>query len=71
MRDVSYVVAIFGALFLVIAAVALWRIARKPDERPPTAKDNRRSSSAALVVVVAFLLSAIAAIVAILGWFQK
>lgn len=71
MRDVSYIVALFGISFLVVAVVARWRIFRKPDEEPPTEKDSRRANSAAIVIAIAFLLSLAAAIIAILGWFQR
>ena len=71
MRDVSYIVALFGILFLVVAGVGYWRIARKPDENPPTKKDSKRASSAATLIVIAFLLSATAAIFAVIGWFQR
>ena len=71
MRDFSYLVALFGILFLAVAGVAWWRIVRKPDAKPPTEKDTRRANSAAMVIVIAFLLSAVAAVVAIVGWFQR
>ena len=70
LRDTSYVVAIIGALFLAVAGVAVWRIARKPDEEPPTDKNIKRGNSAAMVVVIAFLVSAVAAAFAVFGWFQ-
>ncbi|HUG46720.1 MAG TPA: hypothetical protein VMK31_09470 [Sphingomicrobium sp.] len=69
MRDVSYVVALFGVLFLIAAAFAWWRIYQKPAEKPPTAKDSKRADSAAMFIIVAFLLTALAAILAVLRWF--
>ena len=54
LRDTSYVVAVIGALFLAVAGVAWWRIARKPDEEPSTEKNIKRGNSAALIVVIAF-----------------
>jgi hypothetical protein len=71
LRDTSYIVAIIGALFLVVAGVAWWRIARKPDEDPPTEKNIKRGGSAAMIIVIAFLLSAVAAGFAVFGWFQR
>ena len=71
MRNVSYLVALFGVLFLGAAAVAWGRIARRPDEEPPTKKDNNRSNFAAMVILVALLLSAVAAVIGVLGWFQR
>ena len=70
MRDTSYIVAVFGALFLVAAVFAWSRIARKPDEEPPTEKNIERGNSAATIIVAAFLVSAVAAVVAVVGWFQ-
>lgn len=71
MRDASYVVAILGALFLAVAAIAWWKIGRKPDEQPPTSHDVKRGNFAARVIVIAFALSVVAAVVAIFGWFQR
>ena len=71
LRDTSYIVAIIGALFLAVAGVAWWRIARKPDEEPPTEKNIKRGGSAAMIIVVAFGLSVVAAAFAVFGWFQR
>jgi len=71
MRDASYFIALFGVLFLAVAAVGWWRIVRKPDEKPPTESDSRRTNSAGMVIAIAFLLSATAAVFAIVGWFQR
>jgi hypothetical protein len=70
-RDTSYIVAIFGALFLAVAGVAWRRIVRKPDQEPPTEENIKRGDSAAMVIVIAFLLSTIAAVVSIVGWIQR
>lgn len=69
MRDASYIVALFGILFLAVAAVAGLRILRKPDQKPPSNADSKRASSAAMYIVIAFLLSAVAAGFAFLGIF--
>ena len=71
MRDVSVFLAVFAVLFLIVAALAWFRIIRKPDQSPPTKENTKRSDSAAMVIVIAFLLSAVAAVVALLGWFQR
>ena len=71
MRSVSYLIGLMGALLLGIAAVVRWRIARIPDEAPPTKKDNQRSNPAAMLLFAAVLLSVIAAIVAVLGWMGR
>jgi uncharacterized membrane protein YidH (DUF202 family) len=70
MDDLSHFLALFGVLFLAVAVLAWWRILRKPDADPPTKKNNQRSESAAMVIVIAFLLSAVGAVVAIIGWIQ-
>ena len=70
MGNFSYILAIFGILFLAVAVLAWWRIVRKPDANPPSEKDAKRSNSAAMVIVIAFLLSAVAAVVAIIGWIR-
>ncbi|HEX2802492.1 MAG TPA: hypothetical protein VHN55_00695 [Sphingomicrobium sp.] len=71
MRDTSFLLALCGMVFLAVAALAWFRIIRKPDEQPPTKKDDRRSELAAKVVVVAFGLSAVAAVIAIAGWIWR
>lgn len=70
MRDISFILAIFAILFLLVAALAWFRIIRKPDQEPPTKQDVKRGGSAAMVIVIAFLLSLVAAVVAIVGWIQ-
>lgn len=70
MRDVSFFLAVFAVLFLIVAGVAWFRIIRKPDQKPPTATDLKRGGSAAMVLVIAFGLSAVAAVVAIVSWIR-
>jgi|KBSMisStandDraft_5_1062788.scaffolds.fasta_scaffold140391_2 uncharacterized membrane protein len=65
MHNASYIIALLGALLLAFAGVARWRIARKPDQVPPTTKDNKRSNLAAMVIFAAAIISVIAAIVAL------
>jgi uncharacterized iron-regulated membrane protein len=69
MREVSYLVALGGVLFLVVAALAWWRIYLKPAQKPPTEKDSKRANSAAMFIVIAFGLSALAAVIATFRWF--
>lgn len=71
MRDTSFVLSLFAVLFLVVATVAWFRIIRRPDREPPTAKNLKRGASAAMLIIVAFLLSLVAAGVAIVGWIQR
>ena len=70
MRDISFILAVFAILFLLVAGLAWFRIIRKPDQEPPSKKDIKRGGSAAMVIVIAFLLSLVAALVAIVGWIQ-
>jgi uncharacterized iron-regulated membrane protein len=69
LRDASHIVALLVVLFLVLAALAWWRIYRRPAEKPPTEKDSKRANSAAMFIVIAFALSVIAAGIAVFGWF--
>ena len=71
MRDLSYLIGLFGIAFLALAGVAWWRIIRKPDQVPPTAKNERRSGRAAKMVVIAFGLCAAAAFVALVGMIAR
>ncbi len=71
MGSISYFVAFFGALFLLVAVLAWSRFLRKPAANPPTKKNDRRSESAAMVIVIAFVLSAIAAVVGVIGFVQR
>lgn len=69
MRDLSYLVALSGIVFLLVAAVAWWRIFLNPAEKPPTERDAKRAGSAAMYIVIAFLLSVVAAGLALFRWF--
>jgi hypothetical protein len=71
MRDTSFIIALVALLFLGVAALAWFRIIRKPDQQPPTRKDDRRGGRAAMVIVVGFGLSALAAIIAVIGWILR
>ena len=71
MGSISYFVAFFGLLFLIVAVFAWSRILRKPDSIPPTKKNDRRAESAARVIVIAFLLCAVAAIIGVIGFIQR
>jgi hypothetical protein len=71
MTDFSSFLALFAVLFLAVALLAWSRIIRKPDAVPPTKKNDRRSESAAMVIVIAFLLSAVAAVVGVIGFIQR
>jgi uncharacterized membrane protein YfcA len=71
MGSISYFLALFGVLFLIVALLAWSRILRKPDASPPTRENDRRAESAAMVIVIAFLLSAVAAVVGVIGFIQR
>jgi len=69
-RDASYFIALFGALFLGIGFVAWLRIFRQSDEQLASKKGSRRSEPAARAIVVAFLLCLVAAFVGVVGWIR-
>ena len=70
MRDTSFILSLFAGVLLIVAAVAWFRIIRKPDRVPPTQKNVKRGNRAAIAIVLAFGVSAVAALVAIIGWIQ-
>ena len=70
MRDASFIVAVFGALFLLCAAGVWWKVVGKPGDWIPDRAgiDSPRAKSAAMAVVIAFGLSSAAAVLAVIGW---
>jgi uncharacterized iron-regulated membrane protein len=67
----SYMVALIGALVLLAAVAAWWKIFRQPRRAPSPrrlAQDNRSANAAAIAMAVAFGLCALAAILAIIDW---
>jgi len=70
MRDASYVIALIGSLVLLVAIAAWWKILRQPQLVPAAGRLelDTRANSAAIAVLAAFGLSAVAAILAIMGW---
>ncbi len=71
MRNASYVLAIIAVVMMLGAAFVWTQILRRPDEIPPTKKNHRRSDRAAKALVAAVVISALGAIVAVTGWFQR
>ena len=73
MREVSYVVAFFGALFLLAAAAAWWKVVSETEEESAVGRPghSQRVKSAARATAIAFALSGIAAIVAVVDWFMR
>ena len=71
MRVLSSLVALCGALFLIAAAVAWWKVVNEPEQEPTAGRvgvDSKRVKAAARITAVAFVLSGLAAIIAILDW---
>jgi len=71
MRMLSSLVAVCGALFLIAAAGSWWKVVREPEEEPTAGRvgvDSKRVKAAARMTAVAFLLSGLAAILAVLDW---
>ena len=71
MRALSNLLALFSALFLIGAAAAWWKVVNEPEAEPTagrTGVDSRRVKAAARITAVAFVLSGLAAILAVLDW---
>jgi hypothetical protein len=74
MRTLSYLVALCGALFLIAAAGAWWKVVSEPEQESVVGRDgvdSRRVKAAARMTAVAFVLSGLAAIIAVLDWFTR
>ncbi len=74
MRLLSYIVALCGALFLLAAAAAWWKVVNEPEEESTVGRvgvDSQRVKAAARMTAMAFVLSGLAAIVAVLDWFVR
>jgi len=73
MLQAVYIFAFLGAVFLLVAAAAWWKIARTPEKEEAVAGhpllDSRRVRTAAMTTAVAFCLSGVAAILAIVNLF--
>ena len=74
MRDISYVVAFFAALFLFTAAAAWWKIYQDPKDDLTVGGaelDAKRMRSAARLTAAAFGMCGLAAFLAVLDWFLR
>jgi len=74
MRALSYLVALGGGLFLLAAAAAWWRVVNEPEEESTVGRigvDSRRVKAAARITAVAFVMSGLAAVIAVLDWFTR
>ena len=74
MRELSYVIAFFGAISLLAAAAAWWKVVSETEEEPTAGRveiHSQRVKSAARATAIAFALSGIAAIVAVVSWFMR
>ena len=63
-----------GALVLIAAAVAWWKVLRFPTLGPEAGRrelDLRRIEVAAMTTATAFVLCAVAAILAVVDWFAR
>ena len=74
MRETSYVVAFFGALVLLAAAWAWWKVVSEAEEEPTEGRvgvHSKRVKDAARATAIAFALSGIAAILAVAARFLR
>jgi hypothetical protein len=73
MRELSYIVALIGGLFLIAAAAVWWRVYTEASEAEAREAgiDTRLLRSAAMLTSVAFGITGIAAILAVVGWFLR
>ena len=70
MQNISYIITLLGALVLLASGAAWWSALRHRDLAPISGRfeqDTRRANSAAIATVAAFGLSAVAAILAMMG----
>ena len=71
MQVAIYIVAFFGALFLIASAVAWWRIYRDPrGDLTVGATETGRLNPAAILTAISLGLSGLAALGAIIMWFM-
>ena len=74
MRVLGNLVALCGALFLIAAAGAWWKVVSEPEQEPTAGRggvDSKRVKAAARITAVAFLFSGLAAIIAVVDWFVR
>ena len=73
MREISYIVGLFGGLILIAAAAVWWRVYTEAREAKARASgtDTRLFSSAAMLTSLAFAVTGAAAILAVISWFNR
>ncbi len=73
MREISYLVALVGALFLIAAAAVWWRVYTEASEARSREAgiDTRLLRSAAMLTSAAFGITGLAAILAVVSWFLR
>ena len=73
MRELIYIVELFGALFLLAASAAWWKVVSETEEESAVGRPghSQRVKSAARATAIAFALSGVAAIVAVVDWFIR
>jgi hypothetical protein len=66
-QEVSYIIALFSALVLLVSAAAWWSVFRRPQLQPVAGhlEQDTRENTAAIALLAAFGLSLVAAILAI------
>jgi hypothetical protein len=72
-RQVSYVIALLGGLFLIAAAGVWWRVYSEASEAKARAEgiDTRLLRSAAMLTSLALGVSGVAAVLAVASWFMR
>lgn len=73
MFEASYILAFLGASILLAAAAAWWNIVHQPDREVlvrGVVQDSPRVKSVAIASFIALGVSAVAALLAIIGWFS-
>ncbi len=73
MRELSYLVALVGGLFLIAAAAIWWRVYSDAGEASSREAgiDTRLLRSAAMLTSLAFGITGLAAILAVVSWFLR
>ncbi len=71
MQLIVYIIAFLGALFLMLSAVAWWRIYRDPrDDLAVDGPESARVKPAAMLTAISLGLSGLAALAAVIQWFM-
>lgn len=73
MREISYLIALVGGLFLIAAGAVWWRVYTETAEAEARAKgiDTRLLRSAAMLTALALGISGVAGVLAVVSWFLR